>query len=145
MHQDTTWYGGKYQTRRHCVSRGPSPPPLNGHSPNFRPMSIVANRLDGLRCRLVWGRPRPRRVCVRWGPSSLYKKGESHHPIFGPCILWPNGSIDKDATWYEVDLGPGHVVLDGVRGPSSPAKGAQQSPSFWPMSIVDTIAHLSYC
>ena len=34
----------------------------------------------------------------------------------------------------EVDLGPGHVVLDGV---PAPAKGAQQPPpSFRPMSIV---------
>jgi len=23
-------------------------------SPNFRPMSVVAKRLDGLRCHLVW-------------------------------------------------------------------------------------------
>jgi len=29
-------------------------PPLKGHSPNFRPMSVVAKRLDGLRCHLVW-------------------------------------------------------------------------------------------
>jgi len=21
-------------------------------------------------------------------------------PIFGPCLLWPNGWIDQDATWY---------------------------------------------
>jgi len=21
-------------------------------------------------------------------------------PIFGPCLLWPNGGIDQDATWY---------------------------------------------
>jgi len=28
--------------------------PQKGHSPpNFRPMSVVANRLDGLRCHLV--------------------------------------------------------------------------------------------
>jgi len=28
------------------------------------------------------------------------------HPIFGPCLLWPNGWMDEDATWYtEVDLG----------------------------------------
>jgi len=20
-------------------------------------------------------------------------------PIFGPCLLWPNGWIDQDATW----------------------------------------------
>ena len=35
----------------------PAPPPLNeaGHSPpNFRPMSVVAKRLDELRCHLVW-------------------------------------------------------------------------------------------
>jgi len=42
----------------------------------------------------------------------------------------------------EVDLGPGHVVLDGV---PAPAKGAEQSLSFRPMSIVATVAHLSCC
>jgi len=31
------------------------------------------------------------------------------------------------------------------QGPSSPAKGAQQPPSFRPMSILATVAHLSYC
>ena len=30
----------------------------------------------------------------------------------------------------EVDLGPGHIVLDG--DPAPPTKGAQQSPSFGP-------------
>jgi len=29
------------------------------------------------------GRPRPRRHCIRWGPSSPL--------IPGPCLLWPNG------------------------------------------------------
>jgi len=42
----------------------------------------------------------------------------------------------------EVDLGPGHIVLDEVPGP---AKGAQQPPAFRPMSIVARVAHLSYC
>jgi len=28
------------------------------------------------------------------------KKGHSP-PIFGPYLLWPNGLIDQDATWYE--------------------------------------------
>jgi len=33
----------------------PAPPPLKGHSPfNFRPMSVVVKRLDGLRFHLVW-------------------------------------------------------------------------------------------
>jgi len=34
----------------------------------------------------------------------------------------------------EVDLGPGHTVLHG--DPSTPRKGAQQPPTFRPMSIV---------
>ena len=42
----------------------------------------------------------------------------------------------------EVDLGPGHIVLDGV---PAPVKGAQQPPPlfFRPMSVVATVAHLS--
>jgi len=33
----------------------PAPLPKRGQSsPNFRPMSIVATRLDGSRCQLVW-------------------------------------------------------------------------------------------
>jgi len=41
----------------------------------------------------------------------------------------------------EVDLSPGHIVLDG--DPAPPAKGAQQPPSFRPMSIVAIVAYLS--
>ena len=36
-----------------CVRWGPSRHPKRGQTPNFRPMSIVAKRLDGLRCHLV--------------------------------------------------------------------------------------------
>ena len=47
------------------------------------------------------GRPQPTRLCVRWGPSPIPKKGaETPSPIFGPFLLWPNGSIHQDATWY---------------------------------------------
>jgi len=38
-------------------------------------------------------RPRPWRLCVRWGPSPP-------PPIFGPHLLWPNGWMNEDATWY---------------------------------------------
>ena len=40
----------------------------------------------------IWqtGWPRPRRHCVRRGPSFPSPKG--HSPtVFGPCLLWPNG------------------------------------------------------
>jgi len=42
----------------------------------------------------------------------------------------------------EVDLGLGHIVLDGV--PALREKGTS-APSFQPMSIVATVANLSYC
>ena len=35
----------------------------------------------------------------------------------------------------EVDLGPGHIVLDGGPSPTSPGKG-QNSALFWSISIV---------
>ena len=48
MHQDATWYKGRPQHRRICVRWRPSPPPQKwGGAPNFRPMFIVAKRLDG--------------------------------------------------------------------------------------------------
>jgi len=41
-----------------------------------------------------------------------------------------------------VHLGPGPIVLDGSQ---LCAKRAQQPPSFCPLSIVATVARLSYC
>jgi len=53
--------------------------------------------------------------------------------------------MDEDGTWYgtEVDLGTGHIVLDGF--PSLRERDTVPPPSFRPMSIVATVAHLSYC
>ena len=35
MYQNTTWYGGRLQPRRHCVRWGPSSPSLKGLNPQF--------------------------------------------------------------------------------------------------------------
>jgi len=43
----------------------------------------------------------------------------------------------------EVGLGPGYFVLDGDQLPRE--RGTAALPSFRPISIVTTIAHLSYC
>jgi len=32
-------------------------------------------------------------------PAPPQKKG-AQPPIFGPCLLWPSGLMDPDATWY---------------------------------------------
>ena len=48
----------------------PAPLPQKGAEPPiFRPMFIVAKRLDGSRWYGHGGRPQPRRLCVRWAPS----------------------------------------------------------------------------
>ena len=60
-------------------------------------------------------------------------------PVFGSCLLWPNG--------WKVDLGPGHIVR---WRPSSPRKGhSSPPPSFrpcllWPRSPISAIAELLY-
>jgi len=58
------------------------------------------------------GRPRPRRLCVRWGPSLLPKKG-AEQPIFGPCLFWPNDRWIKMVLGTEVGLSPGDCVRLG--------------------------------
>ena len=70
------------------------------------------------------GRPRTWPHCVRLGQSSPFPKKETEacSPIFGPCLLWPNGWM-KMPLGTEVHLGPGHIVLDGSQ---LPMNGAQQ-------------------
>jgi len=65
------------------------------------------------------GKPRPRRRCVRRDRSSPLKGQQP--PVFGSCLLWPNGWMDEDTTWYgsRSRLRP-HCIR---RGPSSPRKG----------------------
>ena len=79
--------------------------------------------------------------------TQLLIQHNSHtsNPIFGPRILWRNGWMDEDATWYGSRSRPRpHCVR---QGPSSPAKGAQQSPLFgpcllWPQSPISATAKL---
>ena len=69
------------------------------------------------------------------GDQLLSKKGQNPS-IVGPCLLWPNGWMDQDATWYEgAGLGPGDIVLDVRWGSSSPKRGTA-ALTFRPMSIV---------
>ena len=57
MDQDGTWHGSGPWSRPHCARRGTSsPPPKRRQSPlqNFRPIFIVAKRLDESRWHLAW-------------------------------------------------------------------------------------------
>jgi len=41
----------------------------------------------------------PSNIVLDGDPAPPPQKGQSH-PIFGPCLLYPNGCMDHDATWY---------------------------------------------
>ena len=50
-------------------------------------------------------------------------------PIFGPYLLWPNGWIDQDATWYEGRPQPRALCVRW--GPALlPKKGLEPPPQF---------------
>ena len=94
---------------------------------------LVAKRLDGSRCHLVWKWASAQATCVRWRPSSPPPKGAKLPPLFGPCLLWPNGSMDEDATWYGGRPRPRrHCVRWRTQLPLK--RGT--APTFRPMSIV---------
>ena len=65
------------------------------------------------------GRPQPRRLCVRWGPSPSDKRGRSPLPIFGPFLLCPNGWMHQDATQYRGRPQPRRVCVRWGASPSS--------------------------
>jgi len=56
MDQDGSWHGGRPQPRQLHVRWGPIPLSRTGGAPlpNFRPISIVAKRLDASRWYMVW-------------------------------------------------------------------------------------------
>jgi len=77
-------------------------------------------------------------------PAPPEKKAQPPRTIFGPCVLWPNGWMDEDVTYYGSRSRPRPHCCR--RGPISPLrKGHRSPPSFRPMSIVVMDAHLSYC
>jgi len=41
----------------------------------------------------------PGHIVLDKEPAPPPPKG-AHTSIFGPCLLWPNGWMDQDATWY---------------------------------------------
>jgi len=51
-------------------------------------------------------------------PAPLPKRKRSPCPIFGPFLLWANGWMHQDATWYGgIGLVPGYFVFDGDPAP----------------------------
>jgi len=70
---------------------------------------------------------------VGLGPSDIVLDGDpvlpsqkrGQAPSFGTCLLWPNGWMDQDATWYRSRPWP-RPHCARCRPSSSPPKGALQ-------------------
>ena len=91
---------------------------------------------------------------VGLGPGDNVLRGDPVPPkrgtatqLFGPCLLWPNGWMDQDATplGTEVDLVPGHIVLDGDSAPPTPERGTATPFFLAYVYCGQTVPHLSYC
>jgi len=49
------------------------------------------------------------------------KMTHTPHPIYGPCLLWPNGWMDEDAAWYGSRPRPRpHCTRRSPRGTAAP-------------------------
>jgi len=104
------------------------PLPQRGTAPNFRPISVAANGCMDQDVTWYGARPRPRRLCIRWGPRSPPQKGGeapqfSAHVYCGQTAGWI-----KLVFGMEVGLSPGDFVLDADPAPSP--KGGGAPPQF---------------
>ena len=136
------------QPRQHCVRWGPSYPfPKGVQPPNFRPMSVVAKQLDGLRCQSWYGgMPRPRRLCVRWGPSSSRKRGAAPAQFLAHVYCGQTSGCMKTPLGTGVPRPRPHCVTRTQLPP--PRKGHSSPPLFgpcllWPRSPISAL--LSSC
>jgi len=139
---DATWYGFRPRPTRHCVRWRPTSPPLKGHS-----LSLLAI----VRCGQKAGWTKiPLGMEVGLGPCEFVFDGHQASPSKkgtpNPTQFLAHLYCGQTAEWIKTSLGTevdlGQATLDGV--PALHEIGTA-APSFWPMSIVATVAHLSYC
>ena len=137
MYQDTTWYGGRPQPKRHCVRWGPSFRPLKGNAPPQFSVNVRCGQTAG------WTKMP---FCMKVGfgpgyfvfdrnPSLPRRKGTAPtqflaHVYCGQTAGWIKMPLDT-----EVNLGPGDCVRWGRSSPPPKSKWGT-APSFRFMSIV---------
>jgi len=51
------------------------------------------------------------------GDASPFRQKGRRPPVFVPRLLWPNGCMNQDATWYGVGPSLRDIVLDGDPAP----------------------------
>jgi len=85
----------------------------------------------------------PRHIVLDGDPAPPPKK-RTQPPILGLCLLWPNGWMDKDSTWYRCMPRSRRRCVRW--GPSSPGGKGTAAPHFSAhVCCGQTVAHLSNC
>ena len=100
MDQDETWHAGRPWPRPHCLRWGSSSPAPKGAQPPFSVHVRCGQTAGWIKIPLGAEVGLSRGDFVLDGdPAPLPKKGVEP-PIFSPFLLWPNGWMNQDATWY---------------------------------------------
>jgi len=87
----------------HIVLDGdPAPPPQKGAEPPQFLAHVYCGQTAGwikmaLGVEMGLG---PGHIVLDGDPPPLHKKGGTVPRFFGPFLLWPNGWMHQDATWY---------------------------------------------
>jgi len=69
-------------------------------------------------------------------PATPRKTTHPPYPIFGPCLLWPNGWMDEDATLYGSRPRQRRYCVRWGRNSPLPKSGQSPLPNFRPICIV---------
>jgi len=94
---------------------------------------IVARIKMKLRMQVGLG---PGHLVLDGDPAPHPQRGTAGPPIFGPCLLRPNGCMDQHVTWYGARPRPRRLCVRLVPRSSLPKKGAEAPQKFRPMFIV---------
>jgi len=129
-----------------CVRWGASSPRKKGTAPEpiFGPFLLWPNGWMVQDATWHGGKPQPRRPCVTLGRCSFPKRDTAPAQFLFQTYCGQMAGWMKTPLGMEVDVNPGHILLDG--DPAPPRKGhSSPPPSFRPMALVAMVTHLSYC
>jgi len=93
---------GRPRPKQHCVRPGPnSPPQKGGRAPQFLAHAYCGQTAGWIKRPLgIEGALGPGHIVPDGEPAPPHPKRGHSHPIFSPCLPWPNGWMDQDDTWY---------------------------------------------
>ena len=134
--QDQTWHAGRPRTWSRCVRWRTSSPSSKRAHPRQLLAHICCGQVAGwtkmpLGMKVDLG---PCDFVLDGDPAPLTKRGRNPLPKNGPCLLWPNGWIYRDGTWYG---GRPQLRRVCVRwGTCSPSPKVSVAPNFTPRSVV---------